>query len=429
MFKNLIIACIFILVVAGCSKAPQPPSPSQKVFEGEDLYILYALRAEEVGRFDTAAKLYAKLYEKARKKEYLYKELKTLLAAGEYERVVDKVDQIVKSQEKKDPELLRLKVIALLHLNKIQEAKKEALTLVEMTKKSEDYLLLADIYVKLKKYDLAVKYLEGAYSKNYDEKILDRISIILFMNLQKHKEAIAQLETHSRMFGCSERICSRLLSFYSKLGDVDGMLSVYKRMYKQTKSDEILAKIIQLYIYKKDYMALESFLEHYNVRHDVLLELYATTLDYKKAYKMAYKLYKETLNPDYLAQGAIYEYESLKHPSKKRLDKIVEKLQRAIEKNPNPVYLNYLGYLLIDHNLDVKKGIALVKEALKSSPESAFYLDSLGWGYYKLGQCKKAKKIFDKVRTLKGGNDPEVLKHAKKVKQCLVKKAVKKGVK
>ncbi len=427
MFKNIFLIVVITLLIAGCAKTPNPPSPSQKVFEGEDLYILYALRAEEVGRFDMAAKLYARLYEKARKKEYLYKELHSLLAAGEYESVVKKVDAILHSKEQKDPNLLRLKVIALLHLNKVQEAKKEALLLVGMTKKSEDYLLLADIYVKLKKYDMAVKYLEGAYSKNYDEKILDRISIILFMNLQKQKEAIAQLETHSRMFGCSERICKRLLSFYSKLGDVDGMLSVYKRMYKQNQSDEILAKIIQLYIYKKEYMALERFLEHYNVRKDVLLELYATTLNYKKAYKTAYELYKETQNPDYLAQGAIYEYESLKHPNKQELQNIIQKLEKAIKQKQSPVYLNYLGYLLIDHDIDVKRGMELVKKALKSAPNSAFYLDSLAWGYYKLGACKKAKKIFDKIRTLKGGDDPEVLKHYKKVKQCLAKKALKKG--
>ena len=415
-----------MILFAACS-APKPPAPNEKVFEGEDLYIIYALRAEEVGRYDIAAKFYAKLYNKARKKEYLYHELQSMLAARQFDAVVKKTTQLLAEAKRIDPKIFRYKVLALVHQKRYAEAKTDALRLVELTKKSEDYLLLSDIYVKLKKYDMAVKYLEGAYSKNYDEKILDRISIILFMNLQRPKDAIAQLETHSRMFGCSERICNRLLSFYSKLGDVDGMLSVYKRYYKLKKSDGILAKIIQLYIYKKDYIALAKFLEKHKIENDILLQLYVNANEFKKASRLAFKLYKQTGNIDYLGQAAIYEYESSEHPSVKLLKRVAQELEEVVAKKPTPLYLNYLGYLLIDHEIDVKKGMEYVQRALKERPDSAYYLDSLGWGYYKLGQCFKAKKIFDKVRKLEGGDDREVLKHYKKVQQCLKKQ--KKGAK
>ena len=409
-----------IIFLAGCL-APKPPAPNEKVFDGEDVYIIYALRAEEVGRYDIAANLYAKLYQKAHKKEYLYRELQNLLASRQFDKVVAKTTALLEDAKTTDPNLLRYKVLALVHQKQYDKAKADALRLVKLTQKGEDYLLLSDIYVKLKKYDMAVKYLEGAYSKNYDEKILDRISIILFMNLQRQKDAIAQLETHSRMFGCSQLICNRLLSFYSKLGDVDGMLSVYKRYYEMNKSDEILAKIIQLYIYKKDYKGLTEFLEKHQIEDEVLLQLYANANEFKKAYKLAYKLYEKSGNIDYLAQGVIYEYESYEHPTKDQLESIVKKLTKVVEQKPTALYLNYLGYLLIDHDLDVKKGMSYVKRALKEHPDSAYYLDSLAWGYYKLGQCNKAKKIFDHVRKLEGGSDQEVLKHYKKVQQCLKK--------
>ena len=420
MFKIFLLALTLLLFVA-CSK-PQPPSPSEKVFEGEDLLIVYALRTEEVGRFDIAAELFEKLYKKSGKKEYLHRELHDMLAARKFDEVVKKVDELLSDADVVDPDLLRFKVLALTYMKRFREAKSAALQLVGITKKSEDYLLLADIYVQLKKYDMAVKYLEGAYSKNYDEKILDRISIILFMNLQRQKDAIAQLETHSRMFGCSERICNRLLSFYSKLGDVNGMLSVYRRYYKINPNEEILKKIVQLYVYKKDYIGLRLFLEEHEVEDDVLLQLYVSTKEYKKAYKLAYKLYKKTGNIDYLGQGAIYEYEAYEHPKRSRLKKIVKELEKVIAQKPSPLYLNYLGYLLIDHNIDVKKGMRYVKEALKEDPTSAYYLDSLAWGYYKLGKCRKAKRIFDRVRKLEGGDDQEVRKHYKKVLQCLNKR-------
>ena len=84
------------------------------------------------------------------------------------------------------------------------------------------------------------------------------------------------------------------------------------------------------------------------------------------------------------------------------------------------VYLNYYGYLLIDHTIDVKKGIALVERALKLEPDSPYYLDSLAWGYYKLGECQKAYDImkdFDESIS-----EPEVLSHINAIKQCLKEK-------
>ena len=426
MYKTILfLSGLLILLFSACSER-KPPAPSQKVFEQEDLFILYALRAEEVGRYDIAASFYEKLYTKSGKKEYLYRELQSLLAARRFDEVVQKTTALLEDAEAIDPNLLRYRVLSLLHRKKYARAKVDALRLVERTGKSEDYLLLADIYVKLKKYDMAVKYLEGAYSKNYDEKILDRISIILFMNLQRPKDAVAQLETHSRIFGCKRRICERLLTFYSKLGDVEGMLSVYKRYYKLEKSDEILAKIIQLYTYKKDYRGLMKFLQKNKIENDILLQLYANEKKYKKAYKLAYKLYKRTDRIDYLAQGAIYEYEAYGHLKRSRLVKIAGTLERVVAKKPDPLYLNYLGYLLIDHDLDVKKGMRFVRKALKKHPTSAYYLDSLGWGYYKLGECRKAKKIFEKILKLDGGNEKEVRRHYRKVLKCLKKRKTKK---
>ncbi len=422
MYK-IVLYAVSVLLLAACS-SKTPPAPSQKVFDAEDVYILYALRAEEVGRFDTAAKLFSQLYEKANKREYLYRELQDLMAAKRFESVVKKVDTLLEEEDKTDPQLLRFKVLALLHLKKYKAARDAGVELVKISKKSEDYLLVAESYVKLKKYNMAVKYLEGAYSKNYDEKILDKISIILYMNLQKRKEAIAQLETHSRMFGCSKLICNRLLSFYSNLNDVDGMLSVYKRYYKIDPSDEVATKIIQLYVYKKDYSGLRKFLEKHRIDDDVLLQLYVNARDYKKAYRLAYKLYKQTHNLDYLGQGAIYEYESYKKPSKKILKKIVKRLKKVVRKKPSGLYLNYLGYLLIDHDIDVKEGMGYIRKALKYHPNSAYYLDSLAWGYYKLHKCKKADRLFKRIRKLEGGNDKEVVKHHKKVKECLKKQAL-----
>ncbi|NPA66262.1 MAG: hypothetical protein GXO11_05190 [Epsilonproteobacteria bacterium] len=416
MYKSLLI--IIAVLFSACSQTiPAPQDPSKKVFEAEDAYILYALRAEEVGRFDVAAEFFSKLYDQTRKREYLYRYLGDLLHEQQFQKVIQKISQI--DPEEKDSKLVRIKIIAYLYNKEFEKSNALALKLVRSTKDTQDYLLVAQTYIKLKNYKMALKYLEGAYNKNYDPKILDQISIIMYVNLQRPKDAIAQLETHARMFGCNSIICKRLIAFYSDQNDVDGILSVYKRMYKKEKNEEILRKIIQLYMYKKDYLSLEEFLKKNKVENEILLELYITTKQYQKASDMAYKLYEKTKKIDYLAQASIYEYEGLKDKSKDKLQKIVKNLQKVVKENPKPLYLNYLGYLLIDHDIDIRKGIKYVQKALKQKPNAPYYLDSLGWGYYKLGECKKADEIFSRLRKIEGSEEKEIQEHYQKILECI----------
>ena len=246
------------------------------------------------------------------------------------------------------------------------------------------------------------------------------MSIILYVNLQRTKDAIAQLETHTRVHGCSKSICHRLIGFYSNENNVDGLLSVYLRLYSLDKSKEIADKIIQIYSYKKDYIKLMDFLEESKSDDRALFELYAFTKNYHKAYLLADKLYAKTGDINYMGQSAIYEYESANDKNdKKLLHNIVDKLQKVVKIDSNPLYLNYLGYVLIDHDIDVKEGMKCIEKVLLTQPNSSFYLDSLAWGYYKLGKCKKAKEIMNRVVTLEGGDDPEVKKHIRIIDKCI----------
>ena len=44
----------------------------------------------------------------------------------------------------------------------------------------------------------------------------------------------------------------------------------------------------------------------------------------------------------------------------------------------------------MDRNIRLKEGIELIKYAVSQEPQNGFYLDSLGWAYYKLDKLKKA---------------------------------------
>jgi tetratricopeptide (TPR) repeat protein len=197
-------------------------------------------------------------------------------------------------------------------------------------------------------------------------------------------------------------------------------------MYDKFKKPKIASKIIQIYGYKKEYLKMIDFLEKSKTDDETLLQLYAVTKNYKKAFPLASKLYEKNGDITFLGQSAIYEYESSKKKDDKiTLESIVKKLETVVHAEPSPLYENYLGYILIDHEIDVKKGIQYIKNVLKIQPNSAFYLDSLAWGYFKLGQCKRAKGIMNRVVTLEGGDDPEVKEHVRKINSCIKDKKVK----
>lgn len=416
MFRTSLLIIVALFLISCSSKLV---SPNEKAFAAEDDYILFALRAEQVGNYKMASTLFEELYEKSSKKEYLYRSLESELEAKNYEKLIERVDALLE-EEDFNAKLIRLKTLCYIALHNLDAALKLSVSLAAKTKKADDYLLASDVYVKRQEFDMAVKYLESAYAREYNEKILDKMSIVLYVNLGRKKDAIAELETHSRIFGCSQLICNRLIAFYSNDNNVNGLLSAYLRFYDTYKSEKIAKKIIQIYTYKRDYLGLMDFLERYHSDDTLLLQLYTSVKNYKKAYQLSDRLYDETSELDYLGQSAIYEYESAKDKkSKELLNHVVSKLTQVTESLKKPLYLNYLGYILIDHELDIKKGMDYIHTVLKYQPDSSFYLDSLAWGYYKLGNCQKAKKIMNRVVTLEGGDDPEVKAHVQKIEKCL----------
>ncbi len=412
--------CVGTQPLAPKSVESQPKSTANaKVFEEEDTLILFGLRAEQLKEYATAAEVFNTLYISSNKKEYLYRSLQNDLVATQSQNVIKRVDEVLKGS-KDDVALVRVKILALMQMERLEEAKNLATNLLEQTNEIDDSLLLSDIYVKLQKFDMAVKYLESAYAKDYSEKVLDKMSIILYVNLQKRADAIAQLETHIRVHGASEIICSRLIAFYSYENNIDGVLATYLKLYVIKPEEDVAKKIVQIYSYQREYMKMMSFLEENGSDDATLLQLYANMKDYTKAFPLADKLYKESGEIEYLGQSAIYEYESAKNKSDKELLKRVsQKFEKVVQENKNPLYLNYYGFILIDHNMDAKEGIKLVNMALESEPTSIYYLDSLAWGYFKLGQCQEAHKVMQKVFMYEGANDSEVLLHRDEIEKCL----------
>jgi len=94
-------------------------------------------------------------------------------------------------------------------------------------------------------------------------------------------------------------------------------------------------------------------------------------------------------------------------------------LERLLAQEPeNHIAMNNLGYMLIDHDVDVNKGLTLVEKALTYSPEERSYLDSKAWAFYKTGKYQEALEILEKLEA-EGMEDNELWLHLAKICEAL----------
>ncbi len=420
MIKSLLIL-LLLLLFSGCVRHElQPEVQTTQSFAQEDEYIMYALDAEVNQRYVAASRYYDTLYQHTHNREYLYRSVMMLLDSGNYNEVIARTTHFLEQETTPLPQLMRFKIAALMKQDRLDEAKQLALQLLDITKEEGDYLLVSEIYQKEEHYDMAIKYLESAYAIAYDEKILDTLAVTLYVNLDRKEDAISYLETHNRLHGCSQIVCSRLAGFYSNQNNIEGMLSIYLRMYENRRNPRVAEAIINIYRYKQEFAKLIMFLEKYHANDKMLLQLYVNAQRYSQAAVLAKKIYEESGESSFLGQSVIFAYEASNN--KENLDmlhKVMCTLKDVVVQNEDPLFLNYLGYLMIDHDLGVEEGIEYVKRALKIEPESSFYLDSLAWGYYKLHRCREAYDIMQKVIAVLGMEDKEVQEHIHAIEQCL----------
>ena len=72
--------------------------------------------------------------------------------------------------------------------------------------------------------------------------------------------------------------------------------------------------------------------------------------------------------------------------------------------------LNFLGYLLADHQRDLAEAERLVRQALEQDPDNGAYLDSWGWVLFRLGRFAEARTALEQAADRTAG-DPVVLEH------------------
>lgn len=157
--------------------------------------------------------------------------------------------------------------------------------------------------------------------------------------------------------------------------------------------DELLAA------YPKDLNALEAQgnILRAHKRYDEAVDYYSraiSLLDRQQKQNWKY----------YYSRGVCYE--RLKQWPKAEAD--LEQA-RALDAD-QPLVLNYLGYSWVDQGLHLSTAIRLIRRAVELKPDDGYFVDSLGWAHYRLGNYDKATDELERAVELKP-DDPVINDH------------------
>lgn len=411
---------IVLFVFVGCStKEVVYTQTTKKVFEEEDNLIFQALHYQQKGDYVNAKKIYHTLYEQSQKKVYLSEVAGISFMLNDKDAMPLIMEGLAKYPEERN--FHRLLVGQYVKEKRYEEAEKKILELIAEDKTVQHLSIAGNLYLQMKAYDVALKYFESAYKQEQSEDLLINIVELLHRFLGRKEDALSYLETYANIEGCGQVVCFKLIDIYGKDRNVNGLISTYKKIYKERQNEEIAKKIVDLMLYIKDTKGAIAFLENTGQHPDLLLQIYANLKRFSEAYLVAQRMYEESKNLDYLGKMAIYEYEINKTKlTPEALQSISKKFEEVTSLLRDSVYLNYYGYLLIDHDIDVAKGISLVQRALELEPNSPYYLDSLAWGLYKQGKCAEAYEIMKYFG--EHVYEEEVIVHIEAIKKCLKEK-------
>jgi tetratricopeptide (TPR) repeat protein len=384
------------LLFAGCSL-----KTLNKESINLDKEIVKALVLENDNQSEKAILIYEKLYNKTNKRVFLRKIVENLFFLKKYKDVLSLSSGCFYNFDKN---ICKYRILSLIKLSKIEDAKKELLRISHR----DSFFYKIMVYIEFKKNNIKEmsRYLKSWYAIEKDERILLRLVDVL-REINSYNEAVAYLRTYIQENGCNIKVCKRLALIYQEVYDFYSLAKLYEMMGEIDSS--YLKKAFNIYIENGEYKkALKIANELGGV---YLLRVYRVTKEYKKGAKLALKLYNKTKNLSFLVEWGFFNYFANKN--EKSAKEVVEKLLPFVDKIKNDAVYNFVGYLMIEYDIDIKKGLEFVRKALliKDNEE---YKDSLAWGYYKLKECKKAYNIIKHIIL----DNDEVKIHKKKIREC-----------
>lgn len=218
----------------------------------------------------------------------------------------------------------------------------------------------------------------------------------------------------------SDKVLYYLASLFVQTGDYENALSYFNKIEIESSlfhdSHIQMGQILSAMAHdnQEALPKFETFVLEQSEKHDFLKVelkvLMAAFYEEKKNYFKAISLVKGLRTHKSYNENHDYYLASLYEKIGKFVEsrKVIEEL---ITKNPNNAHaLNFLGYSLLEQNIELDKAFIYIKKAVALKPDDGFIRDSLGWYYYKTGQLELALQEIKKAR-LAVKTDVVITKH------------------
>lgn len=102
------------------------------------------------------------------------------------------------------------------------------------------------------------------------------------------------------------------------------------------------------------------------------------------------------------AHWTLYYYRGMSYERLKKYEQAEQDLETASRLHPDDAsLLNYLGYIWADQNKRLEEAKALIEKAVKLRPNNGYYIDSLAWVYFRMGDHKNALLFAQKAVQLR----------------------------
>lgn len=94
-----------------------------------------------------------------------------------------------------------------------------------------------------------------------------------------------------------------------------------------------------------------------------------------------------------------------------RFEDVVRAMEMALSLDPHHAdALNYLGYSYAERGIKIDQAVSLTRQAVALKPQNGYYVDSLGWAFYKSGLLAEALTEIKRAVALVG-DDPVIYEH------------------
>ena len=229
------------------------------------------------------------------------------------------------------------------------------------------------------------------------------------------QKALAQFQLVRAADPESQTVISYIASIFESLNLLKEAVSAWKQIATTNDSEKksLNLKIADLYDRMGDYeMSLKHALVAVKLdQEDPELKFLAGFMYGKlKKYNDAIKLFQaaQDMNPNdpkyHFHLGVTYE-------KLKKYDQCIEMMKQVIALKPDHSNaLNYLGYIYAEQNINLGEAEKYLLQAIDLEPTNGYFIDSLGWLYYKKKMYKEAlAQLLVAVRNITP--DPTVLEH------------------